>query len=323
MKVLVTGANGFLAAYIIRNLITRGEEVYGMLRYGADSRNLEGVDFNPFYGNIINNKEVIEATYGMDIIIHAAAVTSPSAKPKEYQLVNVLASQYVLEAAIANNCKRIVYVSTSNTVGFGTKSNPGNEELAISEEYSKNGYAVSKLKAEQLFIEAAKKGLIEVIIVNPSFMIGYNATGGSTMRIFDLFLKSNPLIVPKGGKNFIYVDDAAKAICNAMYSGENGKRYLAVHENLSYAEFFSKVERISKIKRMKISIPDPLLMTAGTTCSFLNLFGFNLDLSKTNARILTKSSFYSPAKAISELGLPQTGIDIAIREALLGYSLRV
>lgn len=323
MKVLVTGANGFLAAYIIRNLLSRGEEVYGMLRYGADTRNLDGVDFSAVYGNIIDKKDILEATAGMDVIIHAAAVTSPSAKASEYHIINVMASQYVLEAAIQNGCKRIVYVSTSNTVGFGTKSNPGNEEMQISPEYQKNGYAVSKLKAEQIFIDAANKGMIEAVIVNPSFMIGYNATGGSTMRIFNMFLKSNPLIVPRGGKNFIYVDDAAKAICNAMYSGKNGKRYLAVNENLTYAEFFSKVEHISRMKKRRIIIPDSLLLTAGATCSLLNFFGLNLDLSKANARILTKSSFYTPARAISELGLPQTGIETAIREALLGYSLRV
>lgn len=320
MKVLVTGANGFLAGHIIRNLIMRGEEVYGMLRRNADMRNLDGLTFNYVYGNLTNKEDLLRATEGMDVVVHAAAVTSPTAHANQYHEVNVTASENLINAAIKNHCKRIIYISTSNAVGFGDIENPGTEKLDISREYSHYGYATSKLAAERIFKKVADSGLIEVIILNPVFMIGYNPIGNSTMKIFNLFLKTNPLIIPSGGKNFIYVDDAAKAVCNSLYKGRNGERYLLSNVNLTYKEFYQKVESISKINKRKIHIPDSLLMVVGITGSLLNTFGFNLSLNKTNARILTIRSFYSSAKARTELDLPQTEVDVAISEALMSYS---
>ncbi|MGE5382255.1 MAG: NAD-dependent epimerase/dehydratase family protein [Omnitrophica WOR_2 bacterium] len=320
MKVLVTGANGFLAGNIIRNLSIRGEEVYGMLRKNADLRNVKELTFNYVYGNLTNQEDLLRATKGMEVVIHAAAVTSPTARANLYHEVNVKASENLISAAIKNHCKRIIYISTSNTVGFGDIENPGTEELDISREYSYYGYATSKLAAEKIFKKTANSGLIEVIILNPVFMVGYNPVGNSTMKIFDLFLKSNPLIIPSGGKNFIYVDDAAKSVCNSIYKGRNGERYLLSNENLTYKEFYQKVESISKIRKRKIYIPDPILMIVGILSSLLNTFGLNLTLNKTNARILTIKSFYSSAKARTELDLPQTEIDVAINEALMSYS---
>jgi dihydroflavonol-4-reductase len=321
MKVIVTGANGFLAGYIIRNLIHRKVEVFGLYRKTANAKNLIDLSLNHIHGDILNTSDLNNAFQGIDVVIHTAALTSPSAKVNDYYRVNVIASRYVLDAAISNNCKRIIYISTANTIGFGDKQIPGKEEFEISPEFKGSDYAMSKWVAENMFTDAASEGKIEVIIVNPSFMIGYDAKLGSTMKIFNLFLKSNPLLVPGGGKNFIYVDDAAKAVCNALSSGTNGSRYLLVNENLSYYEFFKKVESVSKISKQKIKIPNALLRSIGYLVSLMNMFGFNLPLNSSNARILTIKNYYSPNRAIAELHLPQTSIDVAINEALKWYRL--
>lgn len=321
MKILVTGANGFLAGYIIRNLLHRNEEVYGLYRKNSNASNLIDLSLIYIHGDILNKEDVNGALKDIDVVIHTAAVTSPSATEDDYTRVNVTASAYVLNAAIANHCKRIIYISTANTIGFGDKLNPGKEEMVISPEFKDSSYAKSKWDAENMFLKAATERMIEVIIVNPSFMIGYDAKKGSTMKIFNLFLKSNPLMVPGGGKNFIYVDDAAKAICNAIYNGTNGSRYLLVNENLTYSEFYSKVESVSKITKQKIKVPNALLKYIGYAVSLLNRFGFHMPLTRSNARILTIRNYYSPDKAIAELRLPQTPIEVAITEALKWYRI--
>ncbi len=321
MKILVTGANGFLAGYIIRNLLHRNEVVYGLYRKNANASNLIDLPITHIHGDILNKEDVKRAMKDIDVVIHTAAVTSPAATNDEYFRVNVMASEYMLDAAISNNCRRIIYISTANTIGFGDKQHPGKEEMEISPEFKDSSYARSKLLAENMFIRAASDHLIEAIVVNPSFMIGYDSKKGSTMKIFNLFLKSNPLLVPGGGKNFIYVDDAAKAICNAIHSGKSGSRYLLVNENLSYYEFYGKVESVSSIIKHKIRIPNTLLIGIGYAVSFLNMFGFNMPLTKANARILTIKNYYSPVKSITELNLPQTAIEVAISEALKWYRI--
>lgn len=319
MRILVTGANGFLASYIIRNLISRGETVYGMMRENADIRNLEGLPLFHVYGNLTNRQDVEKATVCMDVIVHTAALTSQSATDKEYYEVNVMGSHCLLQAAIANKVKKIIYISSANTVGYGNEQKPGTEELDIAEEFKNTGYARSKWMAERLFKKSAEKGEIEVVILNPSFMIGYDATKGSSSQIFKLFLKSNPLIIPDGGRNFIYVDDVAKAVCNAIDKGRNGERYLLVNENLTYDQFFSRVEMLSKVNKKKIKVPHSILYLFGIGGSFANMIGFHLPLNKQNAKVLSLRNYYSPEKAINHLGLIQTKLDIAISEALKNY----
>lgn len=319
MKILVTGANGFLASYIIRNLLIKGEEVYGMLRQNADTKNLEDLPIIRHYGNITNFSDVDSATRDIDVIVHTAAVTSQAATDKEYYKVNVLASHYLLQAALRNNVRRLIYVSTANTVGYGNERKPGTEDLDISSEFKTLGYARSKWMAERLLIRAMQRGGIEVVILNPSFMLGYDATSGSSSQIFSIFLKNNPLPLPGGGRNFIYVDDVAKAVCNSIYHGRNGQRYLLVNENMSYRDFFDRVESISHMPRKKLDVPDSLLYFIGIGGTIANLMGFHLPLTRHNARVLAIRSFYSASKAIQELGLSQTKIDIGINEALRSY----
>lgn len=316
MKILVTGANGFLAGYIIRNLIIKGEDIYGMMRPNADTRNLIDLEFNPVYGSISNFMDIDTATRNMDVVIHTAAVTSQSATDKEYYNINVLASHYLLHAALRNNVRRIIYISTANTIGYGNEISPGTEDSEIASHFKTLGYARSKWMAERLLLRAHKRGGIEVVILNPSFIIGYDATAGSSSQIFSIFLKNNPLLLPGGGKNFIYVDDVAKAVVNSIYYGQNGQRYLLVNENLSYHDFFRRVEEVSRVSKKIIKIPDSLLYIAGLGGSVANLMGFHLPLTRHNAKILSIRSYYSATKALNELGLPQTNINTGINEAL-------
>lgn len=320
MKILVTGANGFLASYIIRNLLERKEEVYGMLRSKADVSNIEFLKFKYVYGNITDIDDIEIAVKGMDIIIHSAADTNPAhSSINDYLDINVKASKNLLEAAIRNNCKRIIYVSTANTIDYGNLNQPGIEAGSISALFKKSGYAHSKWIAENMFIEAYRKGKIEVIVVNPTFMIGLNKTSGSSMKIFEYYFKSRVLWVPKGGKNFIYVDDAAKAICTSIYKGKNGQKYLLANANMSYRDFFNLVDEHLGKKTKKIMLPNFILYLLGWVGSLLRFLGYKTTLDYYNALILTVKNYYSSHKAIRQLDLPQTSILYAIGMAINNY----
>lgn len=314
MKVLVTGANGFLAGYVIRNLNIAGYEAYGMLRQNANLTNLKDLTLKCIYGNLNNENVVNEAVKGKQVVIHAAAVTSPWASWDECYKVNVRASNILINAAINHGCETIIYVSTANTIGYGDEMNPGHEELSMSAEFRVSNYAYSKFLAEELFIDAAQTGKIRVVIVNPSFMLGYNPVGKSSAAIFRMFAKNKLILVPPGGKNFVYVNDVAKAICNAIELGENGQRYLLVNRNLSYEAFFEKLNNLTGKRKKTIMINTPLMMVAGHGGSFLRAFGVKSSLSKENARILTIKNYYTADKAIKLLKMPQTDLDVAIME---------
>jgi len=318
MKVLVTGANGFLAANVVRELLTRGYEVRGMVRKNADMRSLEGVSPELFLGNITNEADVYTAVKGCDVVIHVAADTSQrynDAAP--LRKVNVDASRLFVEASKRHGVKRFIFISTGNTIDFGSRENPGHEGNPLGKHFEKSGYALSKLEAEAMIITEVRNNGFNAVIMNPTFMIGPNDAKPSSGRIFKMMYPNRVVFIPNGGKNFTPVKDVAVAICNAIEMGQPGERYLLAGENLTYPEFLKIVKQGRKY--LQVIIPGWLLISIGAVGSILRKLGIPFELSLTNARILCANDFYTPAKAMKELNMPQTPIPIAVSEAIAWF----
>jgi len=314
MKVLITGANGFLAANTTRELLRRGHIVRAMMRPGADERSLRGVECERFYGNILQKSDVDQAMTGCDAVIHAAADTSQNKRSaNDYFPVNVLATQYVLSSAIHHGIGRLVFVSTANTIGYGTREHPGTEALPMAWPLTTSGYAVSKAQAEKLILEAYTEGKLETVVVNPTFMIGPHDAKPSSGRIFLMYLGKPVMAMPAGLKNYICVTDAAAGVVSALEKGRAGEKYLLAGENLSFLEFFQKVDRITGKKPMKIVVPPKMLIALGCIAGWLAPKG---SLTSGNAEILSAGHYYSAAKAVRELDLPRTPVETGIRQAM-------
>jgi dihydroflavonol-4-reductase len=99
--------------------------------------------------------------------------------------------------------------------------------------------------AEELLMKASEKMKTEVVIVNPTFMIGPYDTKPSSGKIILMGYNKRISFLPPGGKNFIHVKDAAAAVCNALKYGKNREKYLLCNENLTYREFFKLMNRNS------------------------------------------------------------------------------
>ncbi len=316
MKVLITGANGFLAANIARELLMRGFEVRGMVRQSADLKSLQGLNMEIVRANLLNLSEVLNAAANCDYIIHAAADTSQYHNhPEPLFLTNVEGTKNVVEAANKHRIKRLVFVSTANTIGL---NNPikANRLSAL---YQHSGYALSKLKAEELVIRETKTSKLDAIIVNPTFLIGPYDSKPSSGRIFMQYLKFPFVVYPKGGKNFVDVKSAAIAISNALEMGKSGNKYVLAGENLSFKAFFELVEKEVGGRKVKICIPSLLLLFAGVVGSVLRWFGLKAELDYYNARILLLKEAISAENAEKELLLPITDVPKSIREALTWF----
>jgi dihydroflavonol-4-reductase len=315
MKVLVTGANGFLAANVVRELLSRDIEVRGMVRQHADMKSLEGLDFEIFHGNITNASDVDKAVSGCSVIIHAAADTSQRySQASPLYRVNVEATRLLVEAAQRHKTDRFIFISTGNTIGFGSRENPGHEGNPIGSLFQKSGYAMSKLEAEKRIQEEVKKNNLNAVIMNPTFMIGPFDAKPSSGRIFKMMYPNKMVFIPRGGKNFTDVRAASTAICNAITMGKTGERYLLAGENLSYHEFL-EIVRFGK-KTIPVLIPDWVLIFLGVCGSFLRRLGIHSELSISNAKILVSDDYYTGRKAAEELKMPPTSVRVAVNDAI-------
>src|SRR5215213_7352192 len=127
-KVLITGANGFLGSNLARELYRLGYEVKLMVRPQADLQSLADIPCELFYGEIHLKEDVLQAVSGCQIVVHAAAITEQwNIAFEEYERINFLATRHIADACLSEKVSRLIYVSTANTIGPGTKNLPGTE----------------------------------------------------------------------------------------------------------------------------------------------------------------------------------------------------
>lgn len=316
MKILVTGANGLLGHSVVMELLKRKDSVKIIVRSSRDIYfDLSLLEI--CIGNFCNYQQLKTAAVGCDAIIHIAAVTVPDLLHyEEYRKINVEGVVQILKVADELDIKNLVYVSTANTIGYGTEQQLADERFDLKFPFSKSFYALCKVESEKLVGEASKKQNRHYVIINPTFMIGAFDPKPSSGKLILMGYKRWLMFTPKGGKNFVAVQDVAIAVCNAMTQGKNGERYLASGVNLSFKEFYNLQKKIVGYKQLAIEIPDFLLFFIGKAGDFLRKMGIKTVICSMNLNQLKIREYYSNKKAKTELNLPETDLKIAIKEAI-------
>lgn len=315
--VLVTGGDGFLGTNVVRELLDRGYGVRILTEPGRNPATLEGLPVEVRHGDIRETEGVLKAADGCDFIIHTAASTTIW-PPRSDLLtgINVEGTRSVLRAALAAPVKRLVHVGSANSFGYGTRESPGNESKPYGCGKYRLGYMDTKYEAHQLVLETVKRNGLPAVIVAPTFMLGPYDTKPGSGRMILAIAKGKVPGYTVGGRCYIYVKDVAKAVCNALERGRVGESYILGNENLTYRESFELIARIVGAGAPRLRIPGTVSRAVGF---FGSVYGTMTRaeprISLPMARISTDFHFYSAAKAVHELALPQTPVEVAVREA--------
>ena len=119
-------------------------------------------------------------------------------------------------------------------------------------------YYLSKIYQEKLALDLAATLGLDLVIVNPSLLLGPGDERTSSTGDVRRFLKREIPVVPDGGVNFVDVRDAARATVAALEKGRAGERYLLGGPNWTVAEFFGRLERASKVRGPRLKLPNQL-----------------------------------------------------------------
>lgn len=316
MKILVTGADGLLGSNLVRELLQRGYSIQAFLQPGRQQETLKDLNIEKFIGDLLNSDDVLNSSKRCDVIIHCAANTSVwPARSEKIIKVNVEGTQNIIKACYQNKIKRLIYVGTANSFGFGTKEKPGIEGNPYKSGMYGLDYMDSKYRAQQLILKEVKEKGLPALIVNPTFMFGpYDSTPSSGAMILAIHKGKVPGYT-KGGRNYICVKDAAIGIANALTKGRVGECYILSGQNYSYKEIFSKIAKTIGAPAPRFYIPPVIAKIFGRAGS---LMGLLIDkppaISYAMARISCDEHYYSAEKSIRELELPQTPIESGIDE---------
>jgi len=319
MKILVTGANGLLGHHVVMQLIEKQHDVTIIVR-SRKNIYFDLAKVKVVEGSFTNEKILREAAENCDAIIHIAAITATNLLHyDDYKRVNVDGTALILKVCKELNIKNIVFVSTANTVGYGTIHHLSDEHAPIEFPFSESYYAQSKLEAEKLLINEAKSTDNHIIIINPGFIIGAYDVKPSSGRLILMGYRKKWLFIPSGGKSFVAAADVATAVCNALTDGKSGERYLATGVNLTFKEFYEIQSRVGGYQQKLIVLPDLLLELAAKLGDMLRLKGIKTELCSRNINQLLICEYYGNAKVQKVLRMPTTPIERAIKEALYWF----
>lgn len=325
MKCFVTGASGFIGANLVHELRTRGHTVKVLVRQGSLLRGLDGAECEQVVGDIGDTEALRRGLDGCGWCFHVAA--SYHLWLRDYRpmyAANVDGTRTVLETAARAGCSRIVYTSTVGCIGLphpdaSGRLIPTDEMTPVAEQQMSNHYKRSKWQAEQIALELARKGL-PIVIVNPSAPIGpRDAKPTPTGKVIVDFLNRAMPAYLDTGLNFVHVRDVVAGHILAAERGRAGERYILgnAEGNWTMHEAFSLLAELTGLPVPRTRIPYGVALAFAYLDETLSsITGRPPKAPLAGVRMARYKMFFNPAKAVRELGLPQTPPKQAFADAV-------
>lgn len=302
---LVTGANGFLGAAVVRALLAEGFPVRALARPNSDRRNLAGLGVEVVDGDITVPDSLRAALRGCAAVFHVAAdYRLWVADPKPMYRANVEGSVNVLEAAAREGVARVVYTSSVAVLGINADRTPADEDTPVSVSDMIGHYKRSKFLAEQAVRARAPELELDVITVNPSTPIGPGDVKPTpTGRvILDAAAGRMPAYVDTG-LNVVHVDDVARGHLLALRHGRNGERYILGGEDLTLAQILTIVGEHTGKPASKVRLPHwAVYPVAIVGEGVARITGREPRATLDAVRMSTKHMYFTSRKAERELG---------------------
>lgn len=318
MSALITGATGFIGSHIARKLVERGEKVKVLLRKTSKTRNIDDLNVEKVYGDILDKESVIKALQDCDTLYHSAGFVS--FRKKDYgkmENINVQGSKTVLSAAVEAGIKRVVFTSSVAALGPGPENGCVTEDTVTDFRSAGIGYMNVKRDAESAALDFCSRGL-DVVVTNPSVVLGagdiYMSSAGSVLwyckRRFPGYLD--------GTLNVTDVEDVAEGHILAAEKGKSGERYILGNTNLTVKEYFNLLEKVTGISSPKLKIPYAFAYATAYLTERIMGFDFpNMSTMDVDSVKLTRYNWHADSsKAQRELGYTKTPIEETVRKTV-------
>jgi dihydroflavonol-4-reductase len=312
VRVLVTGASGFVGAHVARRLAEDGAEVRGLSRSEPPE---EARVAEHFAADIRDSAALARAVEGCDAVVHVAALYAYGRSDEAaMEAVNVEGTRAVLDAA---GGRRVVVTSSSATCG-PVAGRPATEADAPPDWELRVPYKRTKLAAERVALERARAGA-DVVLVNPTTVVGPGdrrpTPSGKMVR--DVATGRIGGYMRGGGINAVAVGDVAAGHALALQRGRAGERYILGGDDLSLQEAFAIVARRAGRRPPRIPVPFPMALAAAHAAALASRITRREPdlLVLDEVRLARLPLWFSSEKAKQELGYDPRPARQALEEA--------
>ncbi|MFC1594091.1 NAD-dependent epimerase/dehydratase family protein [Candidatus Omnitrophota bacterium] len=332
MKILVTGATGFIGSHLVRRLLRNGYDVTALVRRSSSLRFLPK-NIPIIYGDIRDLAAVRAALKGFDVVFHNAALVCDWGKKEDFYQINVEGTRNVLAGIEANGIKRLILTSTVGVLGeedcttAKTEESPYNPQipyfLSRIFESDMNHYRFTKMMAERQAIAFCKQHSINLTCLRPTWVYGPREFHAGLFCFAQALLSRIPLI-PVGRNNYfhvVYVEDVVRAMVAALEKNLEGiHTFIIGNEHPPFAkDYIGMLSTALGVKMPRIaaqSIFYPIGFLLELVYKLCNIKAAPL-LTRARVKMFYCNNIYDTSKARGELDfVAQTPLDVGIAKTV-------
>lgn len=323
MKILITGATGFLGSHIIsrffRNSLDLPQETILRILYRHKNPWKENSDVEALEGDILDPQIVERAVNGTDAVLHLAGLVERNPKTASRLFdTHILGTRNVCEAAVKNGKVRVIIASSSGTVAASHRPIIHNENSPYSVEIAGHWpYYLSKIYQEKLALSYYEKQGLPVVVLNPSLLLGPGDQGLSSTNDIRIFLNRQITSIPSGGLSLVDVRDVAECFIGAITRGRPGQKYLIGGHNMTVREFFLLIQSVSGVRAPLFSLPETWgRLGAHVLRQSMQLIGKSFPLDDRTIEMAYRFWYLDNSLARQELGFSPRPAEETIRDTV-------
>jgi dihydroflavonol-4-reductase len=309
--IAVTGANGLLGSFIVRELIARNEPFVALKRANSDTSLLNDVSSAIAWrtADIMNPVQLEDALDGVSQVIHAAAVVSFNPRKASFLMdVNVQGTRNLIHECQARGVKRFVHISSVAALGRqkGQKLIDETNQWVDSPVHSV--YAESKYLAELEVFRAQEEGL-STVILNPSLILAPGDWDKSSAQLFR-YVWNEKSFYTDAYLNYVDVRDVSAITYRLLESAISGQRFIINAGKIPFHDFFNKLASRFNKRAPHRKLSAALLQIAARAEVFRTWFtGEEPLLTRETARLAGTDFLYNNTKIKKTLSIDFQPID--------------
>ncbi len=321
MRALVTGANGFMGAHLVAELLRRGHRVRGLVLPGTPTESLHGLDVELLPGDVRSRRIMRAACAGQDVVFHLAAIPSDWAPPRLIHSVNLGGTRSTIAGALAGGCRRLVLMS-SLAVHRSTGHLDATEDTP--RDRRELPYALSKIRCEDLVLDPRLTGRLEGVVIRPG-LVPFGPGDLLTSLGLARALARGKLPLIAGGRTVIctsYIENLVPGVALAgELDGAAGETLVLTDDgHPTWADLLGAFARALGAPSPRLSLPWPAAWTAALAVEGIwTLLGISALPPLTRYRVgLWRHSFhFTNARARRVLGYePRTSLEEGARRTM-------
>lgn len=315
-KVLLTGADSFLGNYVLAELVERGFNVIALINGEplidlADKSSLVTLVDASLNSRAHLSDYLRDCHYVIQIPENSLAIPNRSEILPD---IDPNFTKCLIETALANGVERFIHINSAQIFQAGTFKKPADETYPLRKIIS----GADPLNALQIAYRNIKTGIeahqLPAITLCPTFMLGAYEQFPNYSAILLALYDGGLQYYTNGGRNYIFAKDVATGVVNALSRGKVGSTYILGNQNWNYREIFTCIGTCMDVSPPERFVPTWLAIIFG----MIDQLAIHALFKEPRIRFPVhpqayRTCYYSAAKALQELDLPQTPIEQAVQ----------